>query len=85
MELREQVAKMQGEKVEVEGRLGALGSGNVRPVSREERQRVEVEGRMVGRCLEARVRIAREMWGIIAEATPKEEWGDLRENLGLEV
>ena len=44
-----------------------------------------VEGRMVGRCLEARVRIAREMWGIIAEATPKEEWGDLRENLGLEV
>lgn len=84
-DLRAQVAAMQAEKAEIEARLVSLRSGSVKPVSREEKERVDAELRVVGRCAEVRQKIVREMWGGIAEAVPREEWADLKEDLGVEI
>ena len=76
---------MQARKVEMEGRLGKLRSGDVKPVSREERERVEREGRALERALGVRRGIVGEMWGAIAENSAREEWKELKEAFGLEV
>jgi 26S proteasome regulatory subunit (ATPase 3-interacting protein) len=76
---------MQVEKAEIEERLGKLRSGSLKPVSLEEKAMVDAEMKAVGMCVERRARIVREMWGVIAEMVPKEQWEDMKENLGVEV
>jgi hypothetical protein len=75
---------MTQERMEMEQRLASLRSGSVKPVSREEKESVDREARVVGRCVVNRQRIVREMWGMIADSVPKEQWADLREDLGID-
>jgi 26S proteasome regulatory subunit (ATPase 3-interacting protein) len=75
---------MQREKAEMEGRLEMLRGGSVKPVSKEEKGQVDAELKMVGRCKDRRARIVKEMWAVIKEALPREEWADLMEDFGVE-
>jgi 26S proteasome regulatory subunit (ATPase 3-interacting protein) len=84
-DLRHQVAAMQEEKSEIEGRLEKLRSATVKPVSVEEKRAVDRELRDVGRCRERRARIVKEMWGFIQEVVPKEEWDSMKEDFGVEI
>lgn len=84
-DLRAQVAAMQVEKADIEERLKGLRSGSVRPVSREEKAQVDLELRKVEKCVLARKMIVKEMWGIIAEAVPRDKCADLKEDLGVDI
>jgi 26S proteasome regulatory subunit (ATPase 3-interacting protein) len=76
---------MQAEKADIEARLKSLRSGSVKPVSKEEKAHVDAELRKVEKCAGARARIVKEMWGAIADAVPRDQWADLREDLGVEI
>lgn len=84
-DLRTQVTAMQAEKAEIEARLDGLRGGNMKPVSKEEKERIEKEMRVVGRCVDARTKIVKEMSGMILEAVGKEKWAELREDLGVDI
>lgn len=84
-DLRTQVAAMQAEKAEIEARLEGLRVGNVKPVSKEEKESIERDMRVVGRCVDARRKIVKEMSGMILEAVGKEKWVELREDLGVDI
>jgi hypothetical protein len=83
-DLRAQVAAMHAEKADIESRLTSLRSGSVKPVSKEEKTRVDAELRKVEKCVVAREKIVKEMWSVIADAVPKEELADLKEDFGVE-
>ncbi|KIW02908.1 uncharacterized protein PV09_05956 [Verruconis gallopava] len=84
-DLQAQIAEMEAEKTDIEGRLAALRSGNAKPVSREERARVDAELKMLEKCRVAREKIVRDMWDLVSDMVPKEEWEELKEDFGIEI
>jgi DNA primase catalytic subunit len=85
VDLRAQVAAMQAEKADIEERLRGLRSGTVKLASKDEKARVDVELRKMEKCVVVRKKIVKEMWGMIAEAVPREEKDNLKEDFGLEL
>lgn len=83
-ELKIAVARLANDKAEAVARLDKLRAGGLKPVSLEERERVSREFRKWQKCANARVKIRREMWGMIAGAVEKERVEEVREGLGLE-
>jgi hypothetical protein len=56
---------------EIEERLGPLRAGDVKPVSKEEKERVETEWRLWSRRAATRKKIALDVWGLVCEELPE--------------
>jgi hypothetical protein len=67
------VESLEKQRDETEARLQVLRSGNVQPVSKEEKERVEAEYRKWARKSLARKRMWKEAEGTLLEAMTKEE------------
>lgn len=67
------VDKLEKERDEIEARLKVLRSGSVKPVSREEKERVEVEHKKWAKKALMRNRMWKEAEGILLEAMTREE------------
>lgn len=71
VDLRAAVAAMENEKSEIGKRLESLRSGDVKPVSREEKESVDRELGRWEKVMSRRKRIVKEMWGVILDALPE--------------
>ncbi|SMQ55298.1 unnamed protein product [Zymoseptoria tritici ST99CH_3D7] len=83
-ELKASVEALQAQKDEVEARLVKLRSGSLKPVSAEEREKIDVMYRKVGKVAKNRAKIRLELWAEVKGIVEKEKWEDLKETLGLE-
>ncbi len=83
-DLKASIAALERDKAEMAARLSALTSGDLKPVSVEEREKICAEHRMWQRAAAARKRIRGELWGVIKGVVEKEKWEETREELGLE-
>lgn len=70
-DLRTSVASMEEEKAEITARLERLRSGSVKPVSVEEKEKVDRELKLCERVVLSRKRIVKEMWGGVLECLPE--------------
>ena len=77
-ELRSSVSLLELEKKEIVARLGALRSGNVKPVLPEEKEAVDKMWRAWSRKAISRKKICKELW---AFSTEEMEPGKTREEL----
>ena len=77
-ELRSQINMLEMEKGEITGRLGPLRAGNSKPVSAEEKERVEMAWKWWSEKASSRKRICMEMWGYCTEELPE---GQTKEDL----
>ena len=83
-ELKSSVAALEEQKAEMTARLVTLTSGNVKPVSLEERERVNTEHRKWQKTANARKKIRVELWKEIEGAIEKDKAEETKEELGLE-
>lgn len=84
-ELKGAVAALEREKEALRERLAKLRAGNVKPVSAEERARVDAEHAKWQKVASARRRIRSEMWRTIEDViADKERAAETKERLGLE-
>ena len=76
---------LETERQDLEARLESLRAGKVKKVTKEEREKVEKEWRVMRGVAVRREKISKEMWktieGFVGE---KEERAELRERLGLD-
>ena len=77
-ELRGSVSLLELEKKEINARLGALRSGNVKPVLPEEKEVVDKAWREWSRKASSRKKICMELWAV---STEEMEPGKTREEL----
>jgi len=70
-ELRDKIAGLETEKVELEGRLEVFRKGGVRLVEKAEKERVEREWKVWRRNVGVRRGFVREMWGLCSEVLPE--------------
>lgn len=84
-DLRTEVAAMQGEKAEIEARLQSLRSGSVKPVTKEEKERIDTDLKLAQKCGMARRKIVKDMWAMICEAVPKDKIAELKEALDITI
>jgi 26S proteasome regulatory subunit (ATPase 3-interacting protein) len=79
------ISTLDKEKSEIMARLEVLREGKAKKVTKEQREEVEGEWKVAKRVAKRRERIAKEMWGYIADQVQeKEEREELREKLGLD-
>jgi 26S proteasome regulatory subunit (ATPase 3-interacting protein) len=71
--LRESILELEKQKAEMESRLHVLKSGNLKPVSKEDKERVEAEFRRWAKKSADRYRIWKEAEGTLLEAMSREE------------
>lgn len=71
-DLRTAIAKMDIERTEILNRLTSLRSGNVQPVSKEEKEEVDKQAKMMEKTLMKRKKIVKVMWGQVADNVPDE-------------
>ena len=83
-ELKASVTALDKEKAELGARLAKLTSGSVKPVSLEEREKVNVEYKKWKKTAEGRKKIRFDMWKEIEGNIEKEKVGEVKERLGLE-
>lgn len=84
-ELKSAVTALEREKEVLGERLAKLRAGNVKPVSAEERARVNAELAKWQKAAGARRRIRTEMWRTIEDVlADKERAAETKERLGLE-
>jgi 26S proteasome regulatory subunit (ATPase 3-interacting protein) len=84
-ELKAAVASLQQQKEEMSARLAMLKNGNVKPITAEERERVNAEHGKWKQSVNARRKIRAEMWKTIADIVPEpEKLAEVQESLGLE-
>jgi 26S proteasome regulatory subunit (ATPase 3-interacting protein) len=84
-DLRTFIAAFEKEQAETETRLRALRAGNIKPVKKEEKEKVESELKVWKGVAERREKIAKEMWKMIEEVVQgADERAELRERLGLD-
>jgi 26S proteasome regulatory subunit (ATPase 3-interacting protein) len=69
-DLRESIAVIGPERTQILERLGALRSGSVQPVSKEEKDIIDKESKVWEKAVAVRKSIAEDMWGAIAEGLP---------------
>ena len=84
-DLKASVSTLEQQKTELNVRLAKLKSGNVKPVSLEEREKVNSEHRKWQKTANARKRIRLEVWKEIEGALDKEKVAETKEELGLEL
>ena len=70
-ELRAQIIALDLEKAEIVGRLELLRSGNVKPVSAEEKEEAEEMWRVWSKKALSRKKICMEMWKYVTEEMPE--------------
>lgn len=83
-ELRASVTQLEQERSEMAARLAKLKSGNLKPVSVEEREQVNADHRKWQRTANARKKICKELWAEITDYVGKDKMEETREALGLE-
>lgn len=83
-ELKAFVGALEQQKAEMAARLAKLKSGNVKPVSLEERKKVNGEHRKWEKTANARKKIRIDVWQQVAGEMEKKEAAELKENLCLE-
>ena len=83
-DLKASVTALEQQKAEMEARLHKLKSGKLKPISIEERVKVEKEHRMWQRTAGARKKVRLDMWKQIEEMIEKETIEETKEGLGLE-
>lgn len=83
-ELRASIAMLEQEKAEMTARLTKLQSGNVKPISAEDREKTNAEHRKWQRTAAARKKIRTELWKVIEGELEKDKWEETKEKLGLE-
>ncbi|KAK4549081.1 hypothetical protein LTR36_007537 [Oleoguttula mirabilis] len=83
-ELRTSVASLEQEKAELVARLAKLKGGNLKPVSLDEREKVNAAHRKWQRAAAARKKIRHELWQVIAGQIEKDKIEETKEVLGLE-
>lgn len=83
-QLKSDVADMEAQKAELEARLAKLKGGNTKPVSAEEKGRVNSCFRVAKRSLDARKKIRGEMWLTIEDVVGKEKGVQMKDEMGLE-
>lgn len=85
-ELKASVAALQQEKEAMFARLVKLKDGDVKPITAEERARVDFEHRKWQGCVNSRFKIRLEMWRMIEDLiADKEKAAETKERLGLEA
>ncbi|KAM0717540.1 hypothetical protein Q7P37_007392 [Cladosporium fusiforme] len=85
-ELKTSVATLQYEKEAMCARLAKLKDGDVKPITPEERARVNAEHEKWQGCIGSRRKIRLEMWKMIEELiSDKEKAAETKERLGLEA
>jgi 26S proteasome regulatory subunit (ATPase 3-interacting protein) len=83
-ELKASVASLQHEKEAMSARLAKLKDGEVRPITAEERDKVDVEHSKWKKIVASRRKIRGELWKIIADNVEPSQLADTKEKLGLE-
>jgi 26S proteasome regulatory subunit (ATPase 3-interacting protein) len=83
-ELKATVEAMQQEKTEMEARLAKLRSGNLKPISAEEKGKIDLEHRRAAKAAKNRAKIRKELWEEAKGFIEKEKWEEVKEDLGLE-
>jgi 26S proteasome regulatory subunit (ATPase 3-interacting protein) len=83
-ELKASVASLQQEKEAMSARLAKLKDGEVRPITAEERDKVDVEHSKWKKIVASRRKIRGELWKIIADNVEPSQLADTKEKLGLE-
>jgi hypothetical protein len=76
-QLRDAIASLEAQRAELLALLEPLCSGNTRLVTKERRERVKAEWTKRSRCAARRVRIVKEIWGVISEEMGNVEGCDL--------
>jgi 26S proteasome regulatory subunit (ATPase 3-interacting protein) len=66
-DLRESVTAMESERAQILERLALLRSGNVQPVSKEEKENIDREFKTWERTVVNRSRIVKELWETLSE------------------
>lgn len=85
-DLRTVVTKVAEEKETITARLEKLRTGDVKPISAEEKEIVEKEMVKWKKCADNRAKIVKGMWGYVLEAVPEgADVAELKESLGVEV
>ncbi|KAK5126287.1 hypothetical protein LTR85_010523 [Meristemomyces frigidus] len=83
-ELRASVAGLEQERAELTARLAKLKSGNLKPVSLDEREKVNADHRKWQKTAAARKKIRHELWQELTSHIEKDKIEDTKEELGLE-
>ena len=83
-DLRIAVATLEQEKVEMIARLVKLKSGNLKPVSVEEREKVNAEHRRWQKAASARKTIRETVLAVVMTQIEKKDRDEVKEKLGLE-
>ena len=83
-ELKASVDALVQQKAGIEERLAKLKGGNLKPVSPEERDKVNAEHRRWQKTAAARKKIRFELWKEIEAIIEKEKVDETKEELGLE-
>lgn len=78
-EVKATVGKLEQEKADVLARLAKLKSGNIKPISAEERDRVNREYAMWSRTANVRKKIRVELWESIESNLERKEAAELKE------
>ncbi|KAK3677238.1 hypothetical protein LTR78_002776 [Recurvomyces mirabilis] len=84
-DLRSSVVSLEQEKVDLTARLAKLQSGNVKPVSAEERNKTNAEHKKWQKIASDRRKIRNEMWAEIAGMVEREKMEDIKEALDLSL
>lgn len=66
-DLRTAITGKDTERTEILERLTSLRSGNVQPVSKEEKEEVDKQSKMIQKSLTRRKKIVKEMWGQVLD------------------
>lgn len=83
-ELKAAVASLQGERETLATRLTTLKEGNVKPITPEERAKVDADHEKWRKAVSARRKIRVEMWKTIEDIVgDKEKAAETKEKLGL--
>ena len=83
-ELRSSIATFEQEKAEMTARLAKLKGGNLKPVSVDEREKINGDHRKWSKTAGARKKIRKELWADICGLLPTDKVEETKESLGLE-
>jgi len=83
-ELQSAIATFEQEKAEMTARLAKLKGGNLKPVSVDEREKINSNHRKWSRTAGARKRIRNELWAEICSHLDNDRIEETKEWLGLE-
>ena len=83
-DLRIAVAALEQEQAEISARLAKLKSGHVKPVSIEERGKVNADHRRWQKAASVRRKIRGDVWDAITDQLEKKDYEEVKERLGLE-